>query len=133
LLSKGSRNLPYFVVSGCDPHLPSSITNFVTVSEAHLWQVKHYIHYIVLDSYICVGVTSVQFSLQLPPEIKMTITNNRESSAVCLVPKLVCTSHRLISNMCSILSYWKYPYCLLQLLVGWRTVIAYIPTWIHSV
>ena len=136
MLWKGNRNLPHFVVSGCDPHLPSSMTSFVTVSEAHLWEVN--IHYIVLDSYFCVGVTSVQFSLQLPPEIKMAVTNNRESgapesSADCLVPKLVCTSHRLISNMCSILSCWKYPYCLLQLLVGWRTVIAYMRTWIHSV
>jgi len=69
------------------------------------------------------GFTSVQFSLQLPPEIEMAITNNRESGgpesfADCLVPKLVCTSHILISNMCSSLSCWKYLYCLLQLLVG---------------
>jgi len=114
MLSKGNGNLPHLVVSGYDPHLPSSMTRFVTVSEAHLWEVNHFIHYVVLDSYVCVGVTSVQFSHQLPPEIKMAITNNRESGgpeslADCLVPKLVCTSHRLISNMCSSLSCWKYP------------------------
>lgn len=133
MLSKGKRNIPHFVVSGCNPHLPSSMTSFETVSEADLWEVNCCIRYVDLDSCVCVGFTSVQFSLQLPPEIKMSLTNNRESggpesSADCLVPKLVCTSHRLISSMCRSLSCWKYPSCLLQLLVGWRRVIAYILT-----
>jgi hypothetical protein len=53
--------------------------------------VNRYSHYVFLDSYVFVGVTSVQFSHQLPPEIEMAITNNRESvgpesSADCLVP-----------------------------------------------
>jgi hypothetical protein len=52
---------------------------------------NRYIRFVFLDSYVCVGVTSLQFSHQLPPEIEMAITNNRESggpesSADCLVP-----------------------------------------------
>jgi len=33
---KRQQTLQHFVVSGCEPHLPSSMTSFVTASEAHL-------------------------------------------------------------------------------------------------